>query len=62
MQFNKTLTMDKMKVGRKPIANADKVKLCSAYLKDNEKKAINKAYGSLTIAVRTLILPTLKFN
>jgi hypothetical protein len=54
--------MDKMKVGRKTIPNADKVKLCSAYLKDNEKKAINKAYGSLTIAVRTLILPTLKFN
>jgi hypothetical protein len=54
--------MERLKPGRKPINEKDKVKMCSAYLKQSEKKAINLAYGSLTIAVRTLILPTLKIN
>jgi len=54
--------MERLKPGRKPMDQKDKVKMVGAYLKDNEKKAINLAYGSLTIAVRTLILPTLKIN
>jgi len=54
--------MKKQKPGRKSIPDADKVKLVSAYLKDTEKKDIIKCYGSLTVAVRLLILPTLKIN
>jgi len=54
--------MTRQKPGRKSIPDADKVKMCSAYLKDNEKKAILKVHGSLTKAVRALILPTLKIN
>jgi len=58
----KQLIMTRQKPGRKSIPDADKVKMCSAYLKENEKKAIVKVHGSLTNAVRTLILPTLKIN
>jgi len=58
----KLLTMEKQKVGRKTIPESDRLKLVSAYLKDNEKKAILKVHGSLTNAVRTLILPTLKIS
>ena len=54
--------MERLKPGRKPMEAKDKVKMCSAYLKLNEKNAINKTYGSLTNAVRKLILPTLKLN
>jgi hypothetical protein len=54
--------MERLKPGRKPMQTKDKVKMVGAYLKDNEKKAINATYGSLTSAVRTLILPTLKIN
>jgi hypothetical protein len=54
--------MTRQKPGRKSIPDADKVKMCSAYLKENEKKAIVKVHGSLTNAVRTIILPTLKIN
>jgi hypothetical protein len=51
--------MERLKPGRKPIEEKDKVKMCSAYLKQSEKQAINKKYESLTKAVRLLILPTL---
>ena len=51
--------MEKLKPGRKPIADKLKVKMVSAYLNDKEKTSINKKYGNLTKAVRELILPTL---
>jgi hypothetical protein len=54
--------MPRLKPGRKPMETKDKVKMVGAYLRPNEKEAINKTYGSLTNAVRTLILPTLKIN
>jgi hypothetical protein len=51
--------MERLKPGRKPIEEKDKVKMCSAYLKQTDKEAINKKYQSLTKAVKLLILPTL---
>jgi hypothetical protein len=54
--------MERLKPGRKPINEKDKVKMVGVYLKPTEKKAIISEHGSLTNAVRTLILPTLKFN
>jgi hypothetical protein len=54
--------MERLKPGRKPMQTKDKVKMVGAYLRDNEKRSINATYGSLTNAVRKLILPTLKTN
>ena len=54
--------MERLKPGRKAMDTSQKVKMVSAYLKDSEKNAINKAFGSLTVAVRLLILPNLKIN
>lgn len=58
----KQLQMERLKPGRKPMQTKDKVKMVGAYLKDNEKRSINATYGSLTNAVRKIILPTLKTN
>jgi hypothetical protein len=54
--------MERLKPGRKPMENKDKVKMVGAYLRPNEKEAINKTYGSLTNAVRKLILSQIKVN
>jgi len=54
--------MERLKPGRKPMQIKDKVKMVGAYLKDNEKKAINATYGSLTNAVRKVILSQIKVN
>ena len=54
--------MPRLKPGRKPMEKKDKLKMVGAYLKDDEKKSINATYGSLTSAVRLLIIPTLKSN
>jgi hypothetical protein len=54
--------MERLKPGRKPMQTKDKLKMVGAYLNENEKKSINATYGSLTNAVRKLILPTLKTN
>jgi hypothetical protein len=51
-----------MKPGRKPMKESDKVKMVGVYIKPTEKKAIISEHGSLTNAVRKLILPTLKTN
>tara|TARA_R110000868_G_scaffold273533_1_gene532721 strand:+ start:1182 stop:1340 length:159 start_codon:yes stop_codon:yes gene_type:complete len=51
--------MERLKPGRKPINEKDKVKMCSAYLKLSEKQAIINKYQSLTKAVKLLIIPTL---
>ena len=52
----------KLKPGRKPMPEKDKVKMVGVYIKPTEKKAIISEHGSLTNAVRTLIIPTLKIN
>jgi hypothetical protein len=52
----------KLKPGRKPMNEKDKVKMVGVYLRPNEKKSIISEYGSLTNAVRQVILPTLKTN
>jgi hypothetical protein len=49
--------MERLKPGRKKMPESEKSKMVSAYLKDSEKKAIVKKYGSLTKAVRELIIP-----
>jgi hypothetical protein len=51
--------MEKMKPGRKKIPVDQRVKLVSAYLRDDDKAAIVKKYGSLTKAVKLLIIPSL---
>ena len=51
--------MEKMKPGRKKIPADQRAKLVSAYLKDTDKAAIVKKYGSLTKAVKLLIIPSL---
>lgn len=55
----KTLQMEKLKPGRKKIPADQRAKLVSAYLKDTDKAAIVKKYGSLTKAVKLLIIPSL---
>jgi hypothetical protein len=52
--------MEKLKPGRKKIPVDQHAKLVSAYLKDADKKAIVKKYGSLTKAVKALIIPSLE--
>ena len=51
--------MERLKPGRKKLPEEQKTKMVSAYLKETEKKAIVKKYGSLTKAVRELIIPNL---
>ena len=51
--------MEKMKPGRKKIPESDRAKLVSAYLRDTDKAAIVKKYGSLTKAVKLLVIPSL---
>lgn len=51
--------MEKMKPGRKKIPADQHAKLVSAYLKDADKKAIVKKFGSLTKAVKALVIPNL---
>lgn len=48
--------MTTKKRGRKPIPTSEKVKLCSVYLRDEDKKAIIKQYGSITKAIKSQIL------
>lgn len=43
--------------GRPKLKDSDKVKVCSAYLKKKENRAIVKHYGSLTNAIRLEVLP-----
>lgn len=45
--------------GRKKMPEENKVKMVSAYIQDKHKKAIVKKYGSLTEAVKTVIIPHL---
>jgi hypothetical protein len=52
--------MEKMKPGRKRIPDEQRAKLVSAYLTDADKKAIVKKFGSLTKAVKALVIPTLQ--
>jgi hypothetical protein len=52
--------MEKLKPGRKKIPDDQRAKLVSAYLKDSDKRAIVKKYGSLTKAVKALIIPNLE--
>jgi hypothetical protein len=52
--------MEKLKPGRKRIPDEQRAKLVSAYLTDADKKAIVKKYGSLTKAVKALVIPTLQ--
>ena len=56
---SKNIHMEKMKPGRKKIPADQRAKLVSAYLKDSDKKAIVQKYGSLTKAVKALIIPSL---
>jgi hypothetical protein len=56
---SKNTHMEKMKPGRKKIPADQRAKLVSAYLKDSDKKAIVQKYGSLTKAVKALIIPSL---
>lgn len=51
--------MEKLKPGRKKIPADQRAKLVSAYLKDADKIAIVKKYGSLTKAVKLLVIPSL---
>ena len=51
--------MEKLKPGRKKIPLDQRVKLVSAYLRDDDKSAIVKKYGSLTKAVKLLVIPSL---
>ena len=53
---------ERLKPGRKPMQTKDKVKMVGAYLLDKEKQAINKKYGSLTKAVRLLVLTQIKIK
>jgi hypothetical protein len=52
--------MEKQKPGRKKIPDDQKVKMVSAYINDKDKKAILKKYGSLTAAIKEVILSKLK--
>jgi hypothetical protein len=52
--------MEKLKPGRKKIPDDQRAKLVSAYLKDSDKRAIVKKFGSLTKAVKALIIPNLE--
>tara|TARA_R110000868_G_C10794069_1_gene756562 strand:+ start:835 stop:1014 length:180 start_codon:yes stop_codon:yes gene_type:complete len=56
---SKTNKMEKQKPGRKKIPDDQKVKMVSAYINDKEKKAILKKYGSLTAAIKEVVLPKL---
>lgn len=51
--------MEKQKPGRKKIPEDQKVKMVSAYINDKQKKAILKKFGSLTEAIRLIVLPKL---
>lgn len=52
--------MEKLKPGRKKIPDSERAKLVSAYLTDAHKAAIVKKFGSLTKAVKALIIPNLE--
>jgi hypothetical protein len=52
--------MEKLKPGRKKIPDEQRAKLVSAYLTDAHKKAIVQKFGSLTKAVKMLIVPQLE--
>ena len=52
--------MEKLKPGRKKIPDSERAKLVSAYLTDAHKKAIVQKFGSLTKAVKALIIPNLE--
>jgi len=54
-----TKKMGRQKPGRKPIPDDQKVKLVSLYLTKDQKEAIIKKWGSLSKAVRELILPVI---
>jgi len=49
--------MNKKKNGAGRPKIADKVKVVSAYLKDSEKKRIQKKYENITNAIRLEVLP-----
>ena len=51
--------MEKQKAGRKKLPDSEKVKMVSAYIKDKHKNEIVKKFGSLTNAVKELIIPKL---
>ncbi len=59
LQKSKTKRMEKQKPGRKKIPDDQKVKMVSAYINDKQKKAILKKYGSLTAAIKEVIIPKL---
>jgi hypothetical protein len=51
--------MEKQTAGRKKLPDSEKVKMVSAYIKDKHKIEIVKKFGSLTNAVKELIIPKL---
>jgi len=54
--------MNTKRRGRKPIPATERVKVCSVYLNDTDKKAIIKYYGSITNSIKTEVLPKIKNN
>lgn len=45
--------------GRKKIADKDKVKTSAVYLRSAEVDKIKKKYGTVTEAIRRVVLPTI---
>jgi hypothetical protein len=43
--------------GRRKLPKGEKLNMVAVYLNDRQKKAINKAYGNTTEAIRKEILP-----
>lgn len=52
--------MTQKKRGRKPMKPSEKIKVCSVYLRDSDKKAIITRYGTLTNSIKQEVLPKLK--
>jgi hypothetical protein len=51
--------MERQKPGRKKMPEDQKTVMVAAYVTGLEKKAILKKYGSLTLAVKNVIIPNL---
>jgi hypothetical protein len=51
--------MEKQKAGRKKLPDNERVKMVSAYIIEKHKNDIIKKFGSLTYAVKELIIPKL---
>lgn len=51
--------MERQKPGRKKMPEDQRTVMVAAYLTGIEKKAILKKYGSLTLAIKEIIIPNL---